>query len=169
MAEVTGSFRDAVMSVASLGQPRVVFYLPDPQLSTGIAPGRMTPTEPVFATLNVDNEFTINLISTENMLDPDAHYRIRLEWTSAGEIKHVMDFPDWKIYVPENGGSLDDLARYGQGGWWNQRLIWVSLTAPRHPRRGMMWLLSDPNNPDNITSHPSWEPSWEIGDLLEWE
>lgn len=169
MPEVTGSIRNAAMSATALGQPRVVFYFPDPQLNMILAPGRVTPTDPVYVSPDSEGQFSVNLISTNDMLSPTAHYKMRIEWISKGLVEHVMDFPDWEIRVPSAGGSLDDLTTGALGSWWNQRLIWVSLTAPRHPRRGMMWLLSDPNNPDNITSHPSWEPSWEIGDLLEWE
>lgn len=169
MAEVTGSIRNAATSSSALGQPRVVFYLPTPQLSQGSSPGRITPTDPVYVTPESDSTFSANLISTDSMLDANAHYKMRIEWISEGLVQHVIDFPDWEIFVPETGGSLDELSRYGGGWLWNQRIVWVSLTAPRYPRRGMMWLLSDPTNPDNITSHASWESSWEIGDLLEWE
>lgn len=170
MALVVGSLRDAALSAASLGQPRVVFYFPDPQLSAGIAAGRVTPTQPVYAIPDGEGSFSIDLITTDSMIDPNAHYKMRVEWVGDdGTIHHMIDYPDWEIRVTDAGGTLDDLARYGHGTFWNQRIVWVGLTQPLFARRGMLWLLSDPNNPDNITTDPSWDPSWEIGDLLEWE
>lgn len=171
MAIVTGSLRRADMQASGLGMPRVVFYLPTATVSGTLSPGRITPTEPVYAIPDSTGEWTTDLFPTDDMLD-GVFYKMRLEWISpTGTVGAVMDFPDWDIRVPSGGGSLEDLAGGSGPGnaWANQRIVWSSLTAPLRPRRGTMWLLADPNNPTNSdVSHPSWEPGWLSGDLMEW-
>lgn len=169
MATVTGSVKGANQSGAALGELRVAFYLPEPGLSTVTSPGRITVTEPAYATPDGSGSFSVSLQPTDDMTVPNAHYLMRLEWLSGDIVQHVMDFPEWEIRVPAAGGSLEDITVPGNGRFWNQRVVWVSLTAPPIRTRGMLWLLGDPNDPDNPNvSHSSWHSSWISGDLLEW-
>ena len=64
------------------------------------------PTEPALATVLSSGDWTVNLAETTNM-QFEAWYVLRIIWLSTGAT--LKDFPDWKIRVPESGGSFGDL------------------------------------------------------------
>lgn len=114
-------------------------------------------SKPVPATvaLNGSGAFSVNLASTDGVY-PLSWYTVRTEWLDpAGNFTRI-DFPDWKLFVPAEGGDFADLVQFPQ----NPQLVWVSLTEPTAiPTGNSLWLKDNPND----TADPL-----NTGDLYQW-
>lgn len=163
MALVSGQLRD--ITANPMGNQKVVLLLSlnRPGLkATGSFAGEVLPTETVKVVPQSSGDWSVDLALTTNLLD-DCWYQLSIQWVGDDGVPGGrMDFPDWKIRVPEGGGKLADLVDRGPGyGGVNNRVVWVSQKAPEHPRRFMLWLQQDPENPD--PTNPL-----NTGNLYEW-
>lgn len=131
--------------------PEIHFTLNRPNSKSG----KIHPTEPVTVQPASDGSFTAVLETTTDMLD-DAWYTVSIQWLDAGGNYVKADFPDWELQVPVGGGTFTDL--FGRPPS-NQRMVYVSLTAPSDPRPFTLWLKQDPTDPNNPLN---------TGDLYEW-
>lgn len=104
---------------------------------------------------NGSGAFAVNLAPTENV-HPLRWYTIRAEWPDSENKYTSVDFIDWKLFVPTEGGDLADLVEFPS----NPQLVWVSLTPPPHiPAFNSLWLN---DNPHDVT-----DPA-NTGDLYQW-
>jgi hypothetical protein len=151
MPNVTGNLTDIGGGHLVGKIPEIHFTLNAPNSKTGV----MLPTEPVTVQPASDGTFTAPLQSTTDMLD-DAWYTVSIQWLDAGGNYVKADFPDWALQVPTAGGVFSNL--FGKPPA-NQRMVYVSLTAPTDPKPFTLWLRQDPTNPDAVGSD---------GSLFEW-
>lgn len=151
MPNVTGTLTDIGGGHLVGKQPQIVFELNRPNTKSGV----VIPTEPAKVTPGTDGTFSVNLSSTTDMQD-DAWYSVSMVWLDPAGNYVKADFPDWALQVPTSGGSFTDL--FGRPPA-NQRMVYVSLTAPPDPRPFTLWLQQDPDNPGNPAS---------TGNLYEW-
>lgn len=142
MPLVTGNLRDIANEPMGNKEPEILFSLNRANSAGGV----LYPTQPV--TVKPDNEgnFYVNLASTVDMVDT-GYYQIQLRFLSPSSLEStLMDFPDWRITVPREGGTISTLLAGHNPG--NQRMVWVSNTPPLMPRPNMMWLEQDPSDPN---------------------
>lgn len=92
-----------------------------------------------------DRSFAVDLVPTVDV-QPSSWYAISLHWLNGAGIPVGADFPDWRLYVPEEGGDLSDLMSVPANPVW----VWTGTEPPTNPTPGTWWL-----NP-------------ETGDLNEW-
>lgn len=159
MANVTGNLRDIIRSRMHFNEAEIIFELNDINIMPG---GGLRPTKEVVALPDEeDGSFSIDLEPTTTMTNL-AYYRLKVRWL--GEASALIDFASWKIVVPPSGGDLSQLVVDSGGvpGGSNGRIVWVSQTAPQHPRPFMLWLKQEPGpDPDPFDSR-------NTSDLYEW-
>lgn len=161
MALVTGNLRDIIRSRMHFKEGKVIFELNEINLMPG---GGIRPTEKVVVIPDeTDASFSVDLEPTTEMAN-QAYYRLKVSWT--GDSGGLMDFAEFRIFVPPSGGELDQLMVDSQGvpGGNNGRVVWVSQTPPDRPRPWMLWLEQEPGeNPDpfdprNTSNLKEWRP-----------
>lgn len=115
-------------------------------------------SKPVATTIAVNGSgaFSVDLAATENV-HPERWYTIRAEWPDDASEFTGVDFIDWKLYVPTEGGDFADLVEHPT----NPVLSWTGLNPPSHvPSYGSVWLNDNPNNiADPLNT----------GDLYQWD
>jgi hypothetical protein len=171
MPLVTGNLRDITNAPIPSKEPEILFSLNRANSAGGV----LYPTQPVIVKPDDQGNFFVNLASTVDMIDT-GFYQLQIRFLSPSALETtLMDFPDWKITVPREGGSISTLLAGHNPG--NQRMVWVSQTPPLMPRPHMMWLEEDPANPAGSTGRlyefrgGAWSPAngkgaWQyIGDL----
>lgn len=158
MPAVTGSLRDIIGSRMHFKDAEILFELNDINVvASGGNAGGIRPTEPVIVLPDeTDGTFTVDLNPTTLMIN-EAWYRMRVRWQGGDAGGTLIDFPDWRIVVPVDGGSLDRLITDSDSipGGSNGRMVYVSLTAPPKSRPWSLWLQSDPNDPSNSNRQSS--------------
>lgn len=100
--------------------------------------GRVLATKHVAATLNSDGSWSVQLAATDDLRPGGTHYTVAIRWLDF----HGFDAPDFKLFVPTGGGNLGGIITAPS----NPGLVWVSLTEPRNPSRGDLWLNADTSN-----------------------
>lgn len=155
MPEVSGNVATFGLESISLVGMRLTFTPSGPGV---VGTKYLLVTKPVQTTIAVNGSgaFTVNLAATENV-HPLRWYTIRAEWPDSETNFTAIDFIDWKLFVPVEGGDFADLVEYPT----NPVLAWTGLTPPPHvPSYGSVWLN---DNPDNIAD------PLNTGDLYQWE
>ena len=82
-------------------------------------------TRPVKVSPNNAGSFTVNLLAT-TLLRPDVWYTVRISWLDSDGGYVAIDFADWKVRVPPEGGNLQDLIDAPVRGG----LVWIGPSAP---------------------------------------
>lgn len=123
MALVTFTLKDFQLEALADRQPTVVFTASAPATSFGY----VLSTVPIRVPLSPNGSGSVDLVPTTTMPQQGIYYSMKIEvlGETAGEYTHV-DFPDWKLYVPSDGGSFDDLITMPV----NPRFTWVGTTPP---------------------------------------
>ncbi|WP_190263684.1 hypothetical protein [Glutamicibacter nicotianae] len=168
MALVTGNLKDITGGLLATREGIVQFTLNQGNIRVNgdnVIPDNTRGATPDAAT----GEFSINLEPTDQMA-LDAWYTVSVLWLQQddGGFKKpaaLASYVDMKIRVPSSGGSIGQLidpnAGSGGGGA-NNRIVWVSQTAPSNPRPFMLWLQQEPGpDPDPFDSR-------NTGLLKEW-
>ena len=153
MPTVTGTLTDINMGHLVGKSPQLVFTLNAPNSGGNL----LHPTEPVRVTPASDGTFSVTLAATTEMNDDTAFYLLSVQWlNSVGNSPIRADHGGWKIQVPTTGGALSGLWVQKPG---NQRMVYVSLTAPENPAPWTLWLEANPLDDDDPAN------TW---DLNEW-
>lgn len=156
MAAVTGTLKTFGLATLAGKQPVVVFEANKPASGPD---GELFATDPVKVTPGADGTFNARLQPTENLITPDVHYKMFIEYLDSANNYVRVDNPDWTLRVPAAGGALGDLLQLPK---INSGLV---ITAPTAPVTwlgvGAMWLQMDPNDPNN-PANPA-----NTGDLYE--
>lgn len=144
MAAVTGTLKTFGLESLAGKQPVIVFEANKAATASG---GELFVTDPVRVTPASDGSFSARLQQTENLITPDVHYRMWIEYLDAANNYVRVDNPDWQLRVPAAGGTLGDLLKLPK---INSALV---ITSPTPPPvwlgLGAMWLQADPNDIDN--------------------
>src|SRR6185312_211054 len=128
MPVVTGNLRDVTSVPLVNKEPEIIFSL-DRANSSG---GNLFPTYPIIVAPDADGNFYVNLQPTVDMVDR-GFYRMQIRFLApSSEETTLIDFPDWRITVPRDGGTITTLLAGHNPG--NQSMVWVSLTPPLMPR-----------------------------------
>lgn len=94
-----------------------------------------------------------NLVPTHN-IRPLTWYIPVLKWLN-GEGPE-MAFPQWRLFVPPEGGWFDDLVQTK----WNNNLMWMGPEEPpglpEDRTNNTAWRPTDPSHPDY-----GWDLEWE--------
>lgn len=155
MAFVHGNVGTFGLESISLVGMRLLFIPSGPAV---VDPTYLLVSKPVQAAVAVDGSgaFTVNLAPTDNV-HPLRWYTITAEWPESGSNYTSLDFIDWKLFVPSQGGDLADLIEFPS----NPQLVWTSLTPPPFiPAFNSLWLN---DNPRDVTD------PMNTGDLYQWE
>lgn len=123
-----------------------------------IEPRYLLVSKPVRVSVAVDGSgaFSANLAPTTTT-HPLRWYTIRADWPESSWNFPGVDFIDWKLFVPPEGGDFADLIEHPS----NPQLAWVGLDGPPAlPTPGSLWLG---DNPDNVAD------PMNTGDLYQWE
>lgn len=134
MALVTGNLSTFGLNAIILKSPRLLFVPSGPAV-TGAYVLATRPVEAVIAT-DGSGAFTVNLAATQT-LRPERWYSIRVEWLDSASNYVGLDLPDWKLFVPEAGGSIGDLLNNLPS---NPSQIWFGETAPIDPTPYTGWV-----------------------------
>lgn len=172
MATVTGNLKDITGGLMDSREGIVQFTLN--QGNIRVSGDNVVPDNTRGATPDPSTgEFSINLEPTDQMA-LDAWYTISVLWLQQDDSGFkkpaaLASYLDLKIRVPSSGGSIgqliDPTAGGGGGGGGanpNNRIVWVSQTAPSNPRPFMLWLKQEPGpTPDPFDER-------NTSDLYEW-
>jgi len=149
MPTISGTLRDFGLSPFPGQHPEITFRANGPAVTQS---GALLSTKDIQVTPNSAGDFSVVLTATDNLATGNVWYTVSISWLDdAGNIT-VWDDPDWRLFVPARGGDLADIIEKPA----NPSLIYVGLTPPAHPRRGMKWLDM---NPDGTAGS---------GNLYEW-
>ncbi|MCW2132877.1 phosphodiester glycosidase family protein [Arthrobacter sp. VKM Ac-2550] len=160
MPLVTGRLTDITSVPLAHKEPELIFTLNGANTSGGT----LYTSYPVVVTPDANGFFQAALAATQDMVDRGWYtLKIRMLGPSSDGATY-LDFPNWRITVPREGGTLGTLLSHkGE----NPDMVWVSMDPPQSPRPFMKWLQQDPLNP-NDPSNPSrlyeyragaWSPS----------
>ena len=129
MATVTGTLRNFGWSNMSNLKPRVWFIPSGPAVRVS----RLLATPPIEATISTTGNLTVTLEQTVGTR-PDSWYNIRIEWLDPGGNYIGADYPEWRLYVPQQGGELSELLDVPPASGD----VWVGPTPP--PTTSRLWL-----------------------------
>lgn len=132
LATVTGNLNDMMGQAFPLLNPKIIFKPSGPGLSgTKIfASKRIVKVVP-----HAEGYFTVDLQVTTEMR-PVVHYQVSIQWATEGGDFQEFDHPDWKLFVPEEGGLITDLFVTPV----NPFMFWVDADPPPYPLPGQYWL-----------------------------
>lgn len=167
MATVTGNLKDITGGLLATREGVVQFTLNQGNIRVNgdnVIPDNTREAIPDPTT----GEFSINLEPTDQMA-LDAWYTVSILWLQQSDSGHqkpaaLTSYVDLKIRVPSSGGSIGQLLGGGGGGNPNNRIVWVSQTAPSNPSPFMLWLKQepgpapDPFDPQNTSDLYEWRP-----------
>jgi len=106
MATLTGTLVDFRPAPMFNKAARILFIPSGPGVS---ALGTyLLATHPISVVPGVDGSFAVDLAATDD-IRPDCWYRIQIEWLDLAGNFTLVDYPDWKLYVPVAGGSIGEL------------------------------------------------------------
>ena len=141
MPTVTGTLRDFKLDTLNSLSPRIIFTASEPAVTSNA----ILSTRPIVVIPNAAGGFTVELQSTDSV-QPLVFYRIRVEWLEDTGGYVGVDFVDWPLYVPSDGGSIGDLLSTPS----NPASVWIDLEPPPEPvAPGTWWLRSSATNPDD--------------------
>jgi len=151
MAVITGTLLDFSLDALAPYSPRLIFAGSQPATSGD----RLLSTRPFMVRVEADGSFSVDVQPTDSVT-PAAWYTVRVEWLDSDGGFVGVDLPDWRIFVPKEGGAIGNLIQAPS----NPALVWVGLTPPPAPvTPGTWWLVS---NPDDVTDPRN------TGELFEW-
>ena len=134
MALVTGNLGTFGLTSVILRAPRILF-VPSGPATAGSYLFASRPVEAVIAN-DGSGAFTVNLMPTTE-IRPAAWYTIRIEWLESASNYVGADFPEWKVFVPNEGGVIGDLIATP----WNPTLVWWGESEPLNkPAYSSLWL-----------------------------
>lgn len=105
MAIITGTLVDVGLDPVTARYPELVWV---PSAPTTTLNGQLVTAVPVETIPSSNGTWTAELIST-NETSPPITYSLRIRLLDPASGYVWMDFPDWKISVPWEGGNLSDL------------------------------------------------------------
>jgi hypothetical protein len=143
MATVTGNLADFGFTFLAGLHPEIIFTPSGP----AILGATLLATRPIVATTREsDGAFALTLSPTVG-LRPESWYTISFRWLDPAGNYVSRDFPDWKLYVPYEGGQVGDLLETP----WNPSLVFVGREEPTDdPIAGMAWMNTDAPNTFSI-------------------
>jgi hypothetical protein len=97
--------------------------------------------------------FEVNLVPAD-ATRPSTYYTIQLEVPDAAGNFTTLELPDWKLYVPADGGDISSLL--SRSLLTNSGMVWVDDDPPGNPAPATGWLVTDPNSADY-----GWYMEWE--------
>lgn len=112
-------------------------------------------SRPVPVTVAADGSgaFSVNLMASD-ATRPSIYYTIQLEALDAAGNFTTLEFPDWKLYVPADGGDI--AALLATSLLTNAGMVWVKGYPPHNPALGTGWLVTDLESADY-----GWYMEWE--------
>jgi hypothetical protein len=137
MALVTGSLKDFALAPMSDRTPQITFSPSAPAAKDGL----LLATRPVSVYPTGSGSFSVDLQPTDELM-PVTWYTVRISWLESEGGYVAVDFVDWKLFVPQEGGAIGDLIDAPV----NPALVYISLTPPTNALPGTWWLESNPNN-----------------------
>jgi len=139
MALVTGTLKDFGLAPLSTYQPLISFT----PSSAALQGGLLLATRPVAVVPSASGAFSADLQPTDGLM-PATWYSIRIQWLDSDGGYAAVDFVEWKLFVPQEGGQIGDLVAAPV----NPALVYTSLTPPEVGGipSGTWWLESNPNN-----------------------
>lgn len=169
MAIVTGTFAPAQGSGwPTSAEPRLLFIPSKPTITLG---GTVVSTRTDPVTPGAGGAFSVNLIPTVHTSDRDFFYTVRGYYLvpdgfQSGAGFNQVDVFEQKIYVPQNGGRIGDLALVQ-----DSRGLYYEGNTP--PGQSMRWLFLDPTyDPASGLPRPIFTApdgtTVEHGELVEW-
>lgn len=147
MATVTGTLSHIAGQIVPAGTNVELIFKPNKNTVT--VDGRLIYTRPASVPVTAGSGvFEIDLQPTVRAIERDYHYTPTIRWQNpdgyaAGHGYTTVDFPDMKVYVPEEGGRIDDLARPGAA---NPAVWYESTSEPTNPAPNTHWY--DPSTGD---------------------
>lgn len=152
MALVTGTLSDFGLEPMTSLEPEIIFRPSD----VGVVSGRLLATKPIRVRPFTSGYFQVELTSTD-YVEPASWYTVEIRWLDFEGGYAAVDFVDWKLFVPQEGGAIGDLLESPV----NPAMVYVSLTPPTAGSlpRGTWWLESNPDNIDDPAN---------TGILYEW-
>lgn len=130
MAIVTGRLRDFGLEAMTKFRPKITFTPSGP----GVSDAGLWASRSLVITPDGDGYFSDNIQTTDYMHNL-VWLTLSVEWLDeAGNFTRV-DYPDWKIFVPYDGGSLSDIA----GAFGNYLMVYTGTSAPPFHFPNMWW------------------------------
>ena len=106
MPLITGTLSDFGLNTLSDYLPTIVFT----PSSVALVGGRVLATRPIHVTPNAVGYFEVELAATDT-LEPTVWYEMQVRWLEPGGGYSHIDFVDFRLHVPPQGGTLLDLLR----------------------------------------------------------
>jgi hypothetical protein len=138
MSLVTGTLTDFGLQPLAGLQPQIVFKASAPATKNG----RLLATRPTVVVPQSSGYFTVDLISTDGTT-PQIWYEVSIRWLDLNGGYISVDFLQWKLNVPIDGGTIGELldapANSGQ--------VWFGPEPPDVPSTYTGWVKTDVNPP----------------------
>ncbi|KAB1867343.1 hypothetical protein [Microbacterium algeriense] len=152
MALVKGNVATFGLESISLASAELRF-IPSSMAVTGTK--YLLSSRPVPVTVAADGSgaFSVNLMPSD-ATRPSIYYMIQLEALDAAGNFTTLEFPDWKLYVPADGGDI--AALLATSLLTNAGMVWVDEDPPENPAARTGWLVTDPESADY-----GWYMEWE--------
>lgn len=146
MATVTGTLNDFGLQAMAHLDPRIVFTLSGPAVTTSRV---LLATRSIVVPVTEGHGFWSVELATTVGMRPERVINTRVEWRDPdfyGEGSGFIgvDFHGWQLFVPPEGGSFADLVSAPS----NPESVWVGPTPPENAVPGTWWLNTDPESPD---------------------
>lgn len=122
MALVTGTLADFGRGNLAARNPELVFT--PSAATTTIDDSYLLTAVPIVVTPSADGSFTVDLEPVDNMTTP-VFYRIQVRLLDSVAGYVFIDFPDWRLAVPFEGGALHDLVPFPVAGG----AVWTTATG----------------------------------------
>ena len=136
MAIVNGTLKDFGMGSLGGKSPTIQFIPSGNAYTPG---GSLFATAPVISTPDFGGTFSVDLQPTQTLL-PARWYTITITWLDSGGNFTKKDFPEWKLFVPPEGGLIGPLLQSA----WNPTLAWWGPAEPAGtPVANTLWLETD--------------------------
>jgi hypothetical protein len=134
MATVTGTLLDVGLESVQDRSPELVWT---PSSTTTTIDGNLITALPITTIPAADGSWSVELVSTE-VTAPPITYRLRINLRDPASGFTWVDFPDWAINVPVEGGALPDFTDVPVGGG----IVWevAGATIPALARPGDLML-----------------------------
>jgi hypothetical protein len=133
MPTVTGTLADFNLQALTGLRPKIIFR---PNRSA-LSPTRLYVARPIEVTPADDGSFSVELVPTQ-LLEPAAWYTIEIRWQEPSGRELGRDYPDWRVFVTAEGGTLSGLIstpadntllvawQPNQPDPWPSGLVWVN-------------------------------------------
>ena len=134
MATVTGTLLDVGLESVQDRSPELVWT---PSSATTTIDGNLITAVPITTIPAADGAWLVELVSTE-ITTPPITYSLRIRLLDPASGFTWVDFPDWVITVPVEGGALPDFTNVPMGGG----IVWevAGGTIPALARPGDLML-----------------------------